>query len=397
MSTTATSPAPVRLASLDAFRGLTMLYMASEIWRLPNLARKFPDNPAWQFIAWHTSHVAWAGGSAWDLIQPAFMFMVGVALPFSVANRRARGQNLKQLWRHALWRAVVLIALGIFLRSTNRPMTYFTFEDVLTQIGLGYLFLFLLGWQRVRVQAAAAVLILVLYWGAFALYPAPGPDFDFQRVGVPADWPHHQKGFAAHWDKNSNLAAAADTWFLNLFPREKPFVFNAGGYQTLNFVPSLTTMIFGLLAGGLLRSAKSSRDKLQWLAGAGAAGIATGWLLGIAGLCPVVKRIWTPSWALVSGGWVCLVLAAFYWVIDVRGISRWSYGLRAVGMNSIAIYCMAHLWDRFLAQAVKIHFGWNLLALVPEPALSFLPPFIAWSILWWICIWMDRRKLYIRI
>jgi predicted acyltransferase len=229
------------------------------------------------------------------------------------------------------------------------------------------------------------------------VYPAPGPGFDFQRVGVPQDWPHHLHGFAAHWDKNSNLAAAADVWFLNLFPREKPFVFNGGGYQTLSFVPSLATMIFGLLAGGLLRSGKSSRDKLRWLLGAGLAGIAVGWLLGIAGICPVVKRIWTPSWALVSGGWVCLLLAASYWVIDVRGKSGWSYGLRAVGMNSIAIYCMEHLWARFLAQSVNIHFGWNLLKSLPESALVFVPPFVAWCVMWWICIWMDRHKLYIRI
>jgi len=147
----------------------------------------------------------------------------------------------------------------------------------------------------------------------------------------------------------------------------------------------------------LLRSGKPHCDKLRWLMGAGLAGIVAGWLLGIAGLCPVVKRIWTPSWVLVSGGWVCLLLAAFYWVIDVRGKSAWSYGLRAVGMNSIAIYCMEHLWDRFLAQSVKTHFGWNLLKALPEPALSFVPPFVAWCVLWGLCIWMDRRKLYIRI
>jgi len=387
----------VRLGSLDAFRGLTMLYMASEMWRLPAVAARFPDNALWQFIAYHTSHVAWTGGSAWDLIQPAFMFMVGVALPWSVANRRARGQGLRHLWLHALWRSVALVLLGIFLRSVNRPMTHFTFVDVLTQIGLGYLILFLLAWQPRRVQVAAAVLILLAYWAGFALYPAPGAGFDYPRVGVPSDWPHHLSGFAAHWDKNSNLAAAFDQGFLNVFPREKPFVFNDGGYQTLNFVPSLATMIFGLLAGGWLRSEKPSRYKLRWLIGVGLAGIALGWLLGVTGVCPVVKRIWTPSWTLVSAGGVVLLLAAFYWVIDVRGKAAWSYALRAVGMNSIALYCMAHLWDKFLAQSFNIHFGWNLSAGLSGPWVAFVPAFLAWCVLWWICIWMDRRKLYIRL
>jgi predicted acyltransferase len=397
MGTTNPPVAPARLTSLDAFRGLTMLYMVSEIWRLPAVARSFPDSAIWQFIAWHTNHVQWAGGSAWDMIQPAFTFMVGVALPWSVANRRARGQGLRHLWLHALWRSVVLVALGVFLRSTSRPTTNFTFEDTLSQIGLGYLILFLLAWQRVRIQVLALVVILVGYWAAFALYPAPGPGFDWRSVGVAADWPYHLQGFAAHWDKNSNLAAAFDVWFLNLLPRERPFVFNGGGYLTLSFIPTLGTMILGLLTGGLLRSERSTRDKLRWLAGAGAAGILAGWLLGATGICPVVKRIWTPSWVLYSGGWVTLALAATYWVIDVRGKRRWAYGLCAVGMNSIAMYCMEHLWSGFVGQSFRINLGWNLLKPLTPPWSNFVPMLLAWGVLWWVCIWMDRRKLYIRI
>src|SRR5262249_47826652 len=146
---------------------------------------------------------------------------------------------------HAVWRAFVLVALGIFLRSLRSTQTYYTFEDTLTQIGLGYVFLFLLGFRSVTEQWLALVLILVGYWGAFALYPLPGSDFDWQAVDVPAGWPHHPAGFAAHWDKNSNLAWAFDTWFLNLFPRQETFVANRGGYATLSFIPTLGTMILG--------------------------------------------------------------------------------------------------------------------------------------------------------
>ena len=104
------------------------------------------------------------------------------------------------------------------------------------------------------VQAIAAVVILVGYWLAFALYPLPAENFDYAAVGVPADWPYHLNGFAAHWDKNVHAAAAFDHWFLNLFPRPEPFVFDKEGYSTFNFIPSLATMIFGLMAGELLRS-----------------------------------------------------------------------------------------------------------------------------------------------
>jgi predicted acyltransferase len=364
-----------RLNSLDAYRGATMLYMASEIWRLPALAKLYPDNPIWQAISFQTSHVAWEWGSAWDMIQPSFMFMVGVALPWSVANRRAQGQGLRQLWLHAVLRSFILMALGIVLRSVGRPMTNFTFEDVLTQIGLGYPILFLLAWVSMRMQAAAGALILVGYWAAFMLFPAEG-------------W---------HWAKNANLAHFADQWFLNLFPREKLFEFNGGGYQTLNFVPALGTMICGLLAGGVLRSARSARDKLRTLVGYGLGGIVVGAALGLSGVCPVIKRIWTPSWTLFSSGWVALILAGFYWLIDVRGIERWSRPVRAVGMNSIAMYVMAHLWGRFLGSFFQTNFGWNVLSGLSAPWLSFVSLFLGWCVLWWCCLWLDRKRLYLRI
>ena len=147
---------------------------------------------------------------------------------------------------HAVWRSGLLIALGIFLRSIESPITYWTFEDTLTQIGLGYTFLFLLAWAPRRVQIAAFTVILVAFWAAFALYPLPGPDFDYTQVGVPADWPHLYSGFLAHFNKNSNLSWAFDVWFLNLFPREAPFRFNEGGWSTLSFIPTLATMMLGM-------------------------------------------------------------------------------------------------------------------------------------------------------
>src|SRR5205085_4011676 len=110
----------------------------------------------------------------------------------------------------------------------------------------------LLALRPQREQWAGLTLILAGYWAAFALYPLPGTGFDYARVGVPENWRHLETGFAAHWNKNSNLAWAFDTWFLNLFPRPKAFVANNGGYATLSFIPTLGTMILGLIAGGWL-------------------------------------------------------------------------------------------------------------------------------------------------
>jgi len=138
--------------------------------------------------------------------------------------------------------------------------------------------------------------------------------------------PHHQSGLATHWDKNSNLAWAFDTWFLNLFSRPRPFTHNGGGYATLSFIPTLATMILGLLAGGSLRRTGPGRAKSLWLCTAGAIGLAAGWGLDELGICPVVKRIWNPSWVLYSGGWCFLFLAAFYacltWSVCASGPCR---------------------------------------------------------------------------
>jgi len=220
------------------------------------------DTPIWQKLAFQTDHTEWTGCSLWDLIQPSFMFMVGSALAFSVANRRAKGQHFGRMLLHALVRSAALVLLGVYLSSAWGPRTNWAFTIVLGQIGLGYPFLFLLAWVKPRWQLVAALAILLAYWGAFAWYPKPPANLDLAAVHLPSDW-HRLEGFASHWEKNTNLAARVDQRFLNLFPRAdgKPYTYERGGYQTLNFVPSLATMVFGLMAGELLRGRASGRKR----------------------------------------------------------------------------------------------------------------------------------------
>ena len=390
-------PAPARLTSLDAYRGLVMFLMMAEVLSFSRVAGARPDSGLWQFLAHHQSHVDWIGCSLHDLIQPSFSFLVGVALPFSLASRAARGQSRTRMTFHAAWRSLVLILLGVFLRSIGAHQTNWTFEDTLSQIGLGYVALFLLGFRPMREQWAALVLILVGYWAAFALYPLPGPDFDYGKVGASNAWPHLMTGFAAHWNKNSNPAWAFDTWFLNLFPREKPFAFNGGGYATLSFIPTLGTMILGLIAGGIVRSERTPWAKVRWLAAAGAVGLAAGAALGWLGVCPVVKRIWTPSWVLFSGGWCFLLLAGFYLLIDLWGHRRWAFPLVVVGMNSIAAYCMAHMFDGFIASSLKTHLGADAFKAFAPAYEPLVRGALILFVMWLLLFWMYRRKLFLRI
>ena len=341
-----------------------MLLMMGEVLRLSSLARQFPGNPLLDFLAFHQSHVPWEGCSLHDMIQPSFSFLVGVALPYSLASRLAKGAAFSQLFTHALWRSFILIAMGIFLRSTHAKQTNFTFEDTLTQIGLGYPFLFLCGRAKPRTQWLVFSAILIAYFAAWALYPLEG------------------QPFAAHWWKANNLGVAFDAWFLNLFPRPEPFIANRGGYGTLSFIPTLGTMILGLIAGQLLRAQTPLRRYYE-LAGTL---IATALALHFLGINPIVKRIWTPAWTLFSGGLCFAFLASFRYILEIRGWTRWSFPLLVVGMNSMAAYWIAHVLEKPIADSIQIHLG---------PALSIGPVILALE--WWLLYWMYKRQLFLKV
>jgi predicted acyltransferase len=432
---------PARLMSLDAYRGFIMLAMASAGLGIGTVVKKSPDTfngPIWQTLAFHVEHVPWIGCSFWDLIQPSFMFMVGVAMPYSYAGRRQRGDSYASLLGHVLIRSIVLVALGVFLSSNWDKQTNFAFMNVLSQIGLGYLFVFLFMGRSVKVQVTAIAAIIVGYWLLFAAYPLPSESFDYKvEAGYSASDVDSREytlpGFWAHWNKNANFAADFDRWFLNLFPRmgDEPFVFNKGGYQTLNFIPSIATMLLGLMAGEMLRSSRSSSVKFRWLVVAGAVclvlGLASGWTV-----CPVIKRIWTPSWVLASGAATFWLLAVFYGLIDLPSATglrtaavtalfgraprfmrewlytcRFSFPLVVVGMNSIVMYMLSQLTKSWTRDTIKIHFGYFDSF---GPILNPFGPTI-WNgqygpivqsastllMFWLFCWWLYRQKIFVRI
>lgn len=385
-----------RLVSLDAFRGAIMLLMASSGLGIASLAAQHPESGLWRILGTHFEHAAWTGCTLWDLIQPAFMFMVGVALPWSVGNRQARGQSFPRMFTHALGRSLLLVLLAVFLSSAWSKQTDWVFVNVLAQIGLGYPFLFLTAFCRPRIQVGICAAILLACWLAFALHPLPPPDFDWTQVGVASEGPG-LSGFAMHWAKNANIAARFDQWFLNLFPRENTFVYNTGGYQTLNFVPSLVTMIFGLMAGQVLRRDLDLRGKLGRLCLAGLVGICLGMALDLTGLCPIVKRIWTPSWTLFSGGLVTWLLAGFVAIIEGVGWRRWAFPLVVAGVNPITLYVMWQLMGGFIRENLKIHFGRNLFESWGPALVPMLERGGVLLVFWLILFWMYRKRIFIRI
>jgi predicted acyltransferase len=331
------------------------------------------------------------------------MFMVGLSMAWSYAKRERLGDSYARMLGHAITRSLVLIVLGIFLISNWETSTNWSLMNVLTQMGLGYTFLFLLWRRSAWTQGAAAAAILLGTWLLYILWPGTGIDTTrgASEVGISAAWAQeHLAGIGPAWHKCANAGHHIDLWLLNKLPRSEPFVFNKGGYQTINFLPSLATMLFGLMCGELLRCDRTPQRKLLVLALAGIAGIAAGQALETSGLCPLVKRIWTPSWTLYSTGWCMLILAGLYGVIDVLQLRRWTFPLVVVGMNSIAIYSMSMLLKPWVAKTLAIHLGkdvsqlYGLVDSIYEPVVRAV---LVGLVFWLACWWMYRQKVFIRI
>jgi heparan-alpha-glucosaminide N-acetyltransferase len=388
-----------RLTSIDAYRGIVMFLMLAEVLRFAAVSAARPESAFWRFVAGLQTHAAWTGCSLHDLIQPGFYFLVGVALPFSIAARRAQGQEFADLLRHALVRALVLIVLGMVLVSLPQRRWVWWFDDTLTQIGLAYPFVFLLAFRPARDRGVAFAAVLAGYWLWFAQSPLPPADFDYTTLDVPPGWlqQHGLSGFAAHWQNYTNPAAVFDRWLLNLFPRKTPFLGDVPGLTTLNFIPSIATMLLGVFAGERLRGVSAPWHTVREFVVTGFIALSGGWLLDAVGLCPIAKPIWTPAWVLFSGGWCFLILATLYALTDIRGIKRPFFPFIVIGANSILAYCLSHVFP-----AVAFNAGRRILG--PEPfrvlGAAYEPAVYGAFVLlgyWLVLFVLYRWKIFVRI
>ncbi|MFK5922533.1 MAG: DUF5009 domain-containing protein [Verrucomicrobiota bacterium] len=393
-----------RLHSLDAYRGLIMISLAFGGFGLYGTAKNHlaenPDSNLWQNILHNFHHVEWTGFGYWDLIQPSFMFMVGVSMAYSYTKRASLGHSWFRMFGHALWRSLVLILLGVLLSSNGKDQTNWWFMNVLSQIGLGYSFLFIFWGFPWKAQALGVILILVGTWGFYSYEPNTGLDIEkgAPEVGVSAEWSQENlKDIAPAWHKNANVGHHIDLYLINKFPRKEPFTFSAGGYQTLNFIPSLATMIFGLMCGELLRSRHSHKRKFFTLVLGGIIGLIIGHYLHLSGFIPMVKRIWTPSWVLFSTGWCCLILATLYGIVDVL---KWRWGafpLIVVGMNSLLMYFMAMLMKPWTTSLLKKHLGPETFNALGEMNAPFIQASAVGLFFWLICWYLYKQKIFVRI
>jgi heparan-alpha-glucosaminide N-acetyltransferase len=401
--------------------------------------------------------------SFWDLIQPSFMFMVGAAMPFSSQRRESSGQGLFGRTLHAILRSVALVLLGVFLSSLGHEKTLWIFPNVLCQIGLGYFFAWVMHHWRAQYQLAALFLILAGYWGWFYMNP-PAANYDYAAVSATPENGEIFEGKFAAWSKNANAAYKFDSWLLPrlrsleepaaeadeqnaeaseadpatpstetpaaaentdanaaavdeakvaekpawyrqwFFLNTEPYKPNSGGYTTLNFIPSIGTTLLGILCGQILiRIDLSKWSKLGMLLTASA--ICFG--LGIAAheyVCPIVKRIWTPSWVLFSGGYVIGMLALFYLLFDVLPLKLLAFPLVVVGMNSILIYMMGQTISGWMRESiVKVHLAGMIenvfgpKALDPQWYGPITLPSTVFLLYWLFLLWLYRQRIFLKL
>lgn len=350
--------ANVRLFSLDAFRGFTMVWMISEGFGL----HVFNNSPALGWLAYQFEHVQWQGMAAWDLIQPFFMFIVGVAMPFSFAKRWAADEAWSDSLKHVLKRCALLILFGLIARSVQAGKPNLDLINVLAQVSVTYLIAFLLMRQSWKVQAGAGFALLGLTWALYTLTGFPDP-----------------------WARGVNFGAWLDTTLIG-----KNW---GGGYATINCIPSAFNTIAGVLAGQLLQSLKPDAWKLRKLALTGLALIAAGLALGP--VIPIVKKIWTPSFALLSTGCCLLALLAFYWICDLQRKQKWANVFVIVGSNSIFIYLFHEILGRWMRQTAPVFTGWAINWWGPWGTVFTACALVAFQV--WVCVWLYRRKIFFKL
>jgi len=419
-----------RLRSLDIYRGLIMISLAFGGFGLAATARLAQEQNAqtligsgdyvreirWDLVESQFTHVEWRGYGFWDMIQPSFMFMVGVSLAFSYAHRKKRGDSYVKMLFHAGVRSVVLVLLGVFLMSNSKIGTNWSFVNVLSQIGLGYLFLFLFWKRGFLVQITGVMVILTITFAAYRFGPRvelPASP-DEETIGVSEEWAdEHLADMDPIWHKNANFGHDLDVRLLNLFP-QKRFEFNRGGYQTINFVPALATMLLGLICGDWLCAKRETWKNLVQMLALGAICVSIGFALDHFDLCPLIKKIWSPSWALFSGGICMITLTAIYLLFDVVPLSPLAYPATVVGTNSLVMYFMGQLLKPWTRDTLLRHFGEDVFILQPQlgykvfsafpfdtPHLDIYQPMgqaiMVGLCFWLVCLWMHRQRLFVRI
>jgi len=363
------SPLPGRITSVDFFRGFTMFMLAGEASHLYSTLFKY-DSRVVHFFATQLEHHEWHGLHFWDLIQPFFMFIVGVAIPFAVANRLKKGATNRQITFHAIKRSLLLLFIGWALYFIEAEHFVLRLQNVLAQLSVTYLVAFLIRNKSFKFQIIFTLIVLLLIDLAYRFFPV--------------------EGFNNPWVNYENLGA----WFNNRIEG----VSKASEWATLNFVSTTAHTVWGVLCGKLLMSGKSPKEKIRILIIAGVAALVIGYGLDLLNITPIIKKIATSSFVFASGGWTILALTFSYWLIDVKKLfARGAKFFIIVGMNCIFIYIFFHVGTAGILRKIADPFSQLLFSWAGPLTAETITGLLVWAALWYICYWLYKNKIFVKI
>jgi len=323
-------------------------------------------------LATQFHHHPWNGLRFWDLVQPYFMFIVGVAMWFSVKKRESRGDSRRIISAHILRRCLLLLAFGVGLHIGYSGKLVWELWNVLAQLSVTIMIAYAIIRLPGRTQLLISIGLLLL---SEALY---------RYTGIP--------GYDQPFVKDHNFGSFMDMVLMGK-------ISNGGGWVAFNFIPTAAHTIWGVLAGKLLASSKKEWTKFQLLMIYGGIALLLGYVLNWTGIDPIIKRICTGSFVLVSGGWALLTLALFYWIVDIKGAKKWTWFFTVVGMNPIFIYLfMETAGKQWMVDFSASFFTDALVRLGAGESLAlFFNSLVVLALAWGLCYWLYKRKIFFKI
>ena len=362
-----------RLLSLDFFRGITMFLLVAEGTRLWSVLVQEPiTGTVFESFFQQFHHHPWHGLRFWDLVQPFFMFIVGVAMPFSYAKRLKRGDTKNKITRHILQRCFLLLAFGVGLHCGYRRQLVWELWNVLSQLSVTILIAYFLMRYKWAVQISVSFGLLLL------------TEILYRSFGV--------EGYNQPFVKDHNFGSFIDMVLMGK-------INNGGGWVAINFIPTAAHTIWGVVAGQVLRSSKTEMQKAKLIAVAGLLILVAGYFLDLAGVTPIIKRICTSSFVMVSGGYALLVLAFSYWLIDIKNINKWIFPFVVVGMNSIFIYLFSNtVGGQWFNKFVEIFVGGVLMWFnASDFIINLFTSICVLALEWLLCYYLYRKEIFFRI
>ncbi len=365
-----------RLASLDILRGFDLFMLVFFQPVFVAFARHWKDVPVFSFLLHQFEHVKWEGFSAWDLVMPLFLFMVGAAMPFSFEKYRTNPDK-RAIYKKITKRFVILFILGAVVQGdllSLDPMQIRIYTNTLQAIAVGYVIsaVLLLHLSR-KGRVAATLLLLTGYWALLTFLGDFTPDGNFAEAVDRAVLGRVRDGVTyaedGSWSFSDNYRY---TWVLT------------------SMVFGVTTML-GAFAGQIMKNGKDKRKNSQLLFIIGGALLVSAWLLSFQ--TPIIKKIWSASMTLWSGGLCFLLMALFYYIVDYKGRSNGLNWLKIYGMNSIVAYTLGMVVN-FRSAAHSLLWG---LEKYTGDYYSAILTFANFLILFFILQLMYKLRVFVKI